>query len=433
MHKKVFPFNRFLRFFVLLMPFIFIGTQGEADLLTDEASRLFAQSKESVFQIRVIDLATGEKSSTGSGFYISPQGHMATNYHVVSDYVFKPDKYRITYIKNDGTAEDLKLLEIDVVHDLALLISPQKKEPYLQLGLSMMPKGEKIFSMGNPHDLGMSIIEGTFNGVMENSMYRKILFSASLNPGMSGGPAMNHKGEVIGVNVSTQGNDVSFLVPVEFLNQLIERSQSVNEQAVTRDWFAQMEEHLVENQNVFVDRLLGLEWQKLSLEGFLIPGEISDNIKCWGQTQDTEKSKISKVQTKCRSVDWIYLSNEIITFYFSYWFTHFKSKDISSFRLYNHLQENFDNSFSFENEDSDQYTKFQCSTDFTNIAGQSWKTAFCVREYKQFKRLFDINLVISSVDKSDEGIVGGFVAMGVTQEKSNEIINKFMKEITWKK
>jgi len=433
MPKKSFNFFYSLRILVFLLPIIFFGYQGETDPLTDEASHLFAQSKESVFQIRVIDLATGEKSSTGSGFYVSSQGHLATNYHVVSDYVFKPDKYRIMYIRNDGVMEELKLLDIDVVHDLALLVSTIKNESYLKLGVSMMPKGERIFSMGNPHDLGMSIIEGTFNGVMENSMYRKILFSASINPGMSGGPAINHKGEVIGINVSTQGNDVSFLVPVEFLSRLIQQSSARKDPSSNQNWFTLIEQQLIDNQNIFVDSLLADSWQKLKLEGFLIPGEISDNIKCWGETQDTEKSRISKVLTKCRSVDWIYLSGEIETFYFSYWFTHHKSKGISPFRLYNHLEENFDSSFAFDNDDTDQHTKFQCSTEFTTIAGHSWKTALCIRQYKQFKRLYDVTLIISTVDDFDEGIVGGMVAMGATHEKSRLLIKKFMKEIEWQK
>ncbi|MBP9854340.1 MAG: trypsin-like peptidase domain-containing protein [Candidatus Omnitrophica bacterium] len=403
----------------------------KANAITDEASNLFSASKESVFQIRVIDLASGEKSSTGSGFYINPDGMVATNYHVVSDYVFKPDRYSITYIDN-GKSVELKLLDIDVIHDLALLTSPEKKEIYLKLGESNMPKGERIFSMGNPHDLGMSIIEGTYNGIMQNSTYRKILFSASLNPGMSGGPAINHKGEVVGINVSTQGNDVSFLIPVEFLNELLRRERP-SENLSEKNWFALIEKNLVENQTVYINDLLGKDWPKLTLDGYLIPGEISENIKCWGQTQDTEKSKVSMILTKCQSVDWIYLSNEFITFYFSYWFTHNKGKGISTYRLYNHLQENFENSFSFENEDTEASTKFQCSTEFTEIAGESWKTAFCVRQYKQFKYLYDINLVISTVDKPKEGIVGGFLAMGVTQEKSDELIKKFLKEIVWKK
>ena len=55
--------------------------------------------------------------------------------------------------------------------------------------------------MGNPHDLGMTIIEGTYNGLIQTSRFQKILFSGSLNSGMSGGPAMDDKGRVIGVGV----------------------------------------------------------------------------------------------------------------------------------------------------------------------------------------------------------------------------------------
>ena len=55
--------------------------------------------------------------------------------------------------------------------------------------------------MGNPHDLGMSIVEGTYNGLLEKSLYRKIHFSGALNGGMSGGPALSRSsGKLVGLN-----------------------------------------------------------------------------------------------------------------------------------------------------------------------------------------------------------------------------------------
>ena len=58
---------------------------------------------------------------------------------------------------------------------------------------------------------------------MKNSDDSNILFSGSLNPGMSGGPTLNEQGSVIGVNVATSGNEISFLVPAQYLAIILER------------------------------------------------------------------------------------------------------------------------------------------------------------------------------------------------------------------
>ena len=75
--------------------------------------------------------------------------------------------------------------------------------------------------MGNPLDLGMTILPGTYNGIAGGSFYDRIHFSGSINPGMSGGPVINRNGQVVGINVATAGNQVSFLVPVHKVMDLL--------------------------------------------------------------------------------------------------------------------------------------------------------------------------------------------------------------------
>lgn len=403
-----------------------------AEALTDEAANLFERSRQSVFQIRLIDLATGEKSSAGSGFYISADGHMVTNYHVIAEYAMDSSRYRIQYIREDSSSGDLRLIDFDIVHDLAILHNKEKTVTYLGLGPSQMSKGERIFSMGNPHDLGMSIIEGTFNGVMENALYRKILFSASLNPGMSGGPALNHDGQVIGINVSTMGNDVSFLVPVEFLQTLYEKVQAQNVVPAS-DWKKMIEDQLLAQQDQLINDLVASDWDRLNIGPVLVPGEISPSIKCWGRSADKEKELMSHVKTSCGSEDSIYLSEEARTAHYSYWFLEHATKEMNTFRFYNHLQEDFENSFSYRNEDNEFFTKFQCHSDFVDIGGQTWKAALCVRQYKKFPRLSDFDLILTTIREFDRGLMGELTVTGVSQSGGQNLIRKFMEEIQWQK
>ena len=88
-----------------------------------------------------------------------------------------------------------------------------------------LSKGERLYSMGNPLDLGFTIIEGTYNGLVDRTYNDRVHFSGALNPGMSGGPTVTAEGQVVGVNVATRrgGQLLSFLVPARYAAALLQR------------------------------------------------------------------------------------------------------------------------------------------------------------------------------------------------------------------
>ena len=80
-----------------------------------------------------------------------------------------------------------------------------------------------IYSLGNPHDLGMILVPGTYNGLQKYSFYPRIHFTGAVNAGMSGGPTVDAAGKVVGVNVASAGNQLGFLVPADALQALLQR------------------------------------------------------------------------------------------------------------------------------------------------------------------------------------------------------------------
>jgi serine protease Do len=84
--------------------------------------------------------------------------------------------------------------------------------------------------MGNPLDVGFAVAEGSYNGPVERSFLATLFFGGSLSPGMSGGPALDEQGRLIGVNVAARrdGEQVSFLVPAEPVRALIERGRAAS-------------------------------------------------------------------------------------------------------------------------------------------------------------------------------------------------------------
>lgn len=422
--------NIFL-FFVLSISFV---SQAYAVSRTNIAQKLYNKSKDSVYQIQTIDLATNEKTSIGSGFRINKKGYIVSNYHVVSSVVLNPDKYRSVYLDEDGSKHDLEVLAIDVVHDIAILQSKNLSSDFLSLANSNLSKGEKIFSMGNPHDLGMTIVEGNYNGLLDESMYKKILFSGSLNPGMSGGPVLDEKGKVIGINVATQGNQISFLVPVEYVKNCLEQVK-ISVKKNKQDWYQIIEDQLYSHQNKIVSSLLDIpEWTKNQLGGYEVPGKIAQYFKSWSSTKDNDKMKIKLSTLSIESPDTIYLDRHFTSGKIRITYTLAENKRHIGSAFWKFLSKVFKrNSFSFTHVHEENVDPLKSYEGFVKIVGQDWKVGTSARKYTKFPKLYDYKLSMVSLSEKNKGLTIDIALHGISKENALFFAQAFIRNIEWKK
>jgi S1-C subfamily serine protease len=89
--------------------------------LSSTAERVYEMARPRILQIRTLLQSAGRQSSIGSGFLVSADGLAITNYHVVSQFALDPRTYRLEYLAPDGAKGALKLLQIDVANDLAVV------------------------------------------------------------------------------------------------------------------------------------------------------------------------------------------------------------------------------------------------------------------------------------------------------------------------
>jgi S1-C subfamily serine protease len=131
---------------------------------------------------------------------VTSEGHIITNFHVVSEVALEPDTHDLVYVTADGREAKLDILMLDVLHDLALLkpaatVAGAAHPAWQALAFRpeklALSQGERMYSMGNPLDVGFAVIEGNYNGLVERSFYPQIFFSGALSAGMSGGPALD--------------------------------------------------------------------------------------------------------------------------------------------------------------------------------------------------------------------------------------------------
>lgn len=142
-----------------------------------ETQDVFKRFQNRIVQIRILEASSGSRVALGSGFSVSRSGEIVTNYHVVSELVHKPAKYRAEIIYFDGHASPLKLLNFDAVHDLAIVAGDASAPVYFELDAAPLPQGTRAYSIGTPLDLGFTIVEGTYNGLLTDSQYERIHFT----------------------------------------------------------------------------------------------------------------------------------------------------------------------------------------------------------------------------------------------------------------
>ncbi len=412
-----------------------LGQETPADGHFDSSEELYRRSIEAVFRIRVIDVASGDKTSTGSGFQFTPDGLIATNYHVVAELVHRPDRNELQLQGSDETIFSAELIAIDVVNDLALLRaerSARSRAAHLELGTLPASKGAALFSIGDPVDLGMSIVRGAYNGLVDTTLYDKVLFSGSLNPGMSGGPTLDRSGKVVGINVSTWGNELGFLVPVDALRALADSTRRIEAEGLpSPDWHREIERQLDQNQARSIEQMLATPWPSEAFGPLEVPAEISAAFDCWGGRLNVDDDPFEHIFRHCSSGESLYLSDDLDTGELVYRYEWLESRGLDRFRFHRLYEESFDLPIAFENAYLDSVGDFHCRTRHVEIGARPWRSALCARRYKDYPELYDAHLTLALVGEAHLGFLVQIVVQGISRPSAQSFFRRFMEEIEW--
>ena len=380
--------------------------------------------------MRVLNRETGKKSSIGSGFIVGDGSRLATNYHVISQVILEPEVFYISFIGSDGQEGELKLLGLDVAHDLALLGAEHSLGEAIEMS-PLPPRGAPIFAMGNPLDLGLSISVGTNGGILNQTDDSRILFSGSLNPGMSGGPTFNANGEAIGINVATARNDISFIVPSRFLSALIEKSSSDGYGAET-DLKAEVARQVLAYESRYIEQLLESDWPNLDLRQFKLPGVISPTVRCWDNSAKLSAVALYKrYQIRCTNQNHVYLdeANSSVgrLLYEYYWL---ESEDLNAIQFYN-LYESLNKDQVDAKLDRDMVSNFNCETWFVEVSSQQMKSNLCRREYVEYQGMSDVLFTAALTGHEDRGFFITLILTGVDYHATLPLIRKFLENTEW--
>ena len=430
------------------------------------ARELFAKYKERLVQVRVLLNSANEQSSLGSGFVVRDDGAKGawfiTNYHVVASLAINPEKYRLELRPTNERTVKVKLIAVDVLHDLAVLRSEPDTAaadaavPWTPFALrdTALTQGEKVFSLGNPLELGFLISEGIYNGGAESKIYEQMLFSGALNSGMSGGPAIDEAGRVVGVNVSTMngGALLSFLVPIRYGRELLEIAWKATPR---KEWRTEIAKQLLAHQAFVIGKLLSGSTNKDSmvsetpvaaltkeqtgkagfasqtLSGRTVPTLDGNLTKCWAGGRDGEKLRYQRDTLTCSLRSSVYVRGNLQTG--ALWLSHtlLRNDKLATPQFLNlDARSRFASSVEMPYGGSGkEVSRSECQDDYVRGAKHVYRVSMCLQTLQKFEGVYNFDVRAMQMDDSRERLSSNLMLNGVSFENGQRVSRLFLERL----
>jgi serine protease Do len=387
---------------ILFLYFLSLVVNAE----NNQGKNIFNQLKPLMLRVKAADSLTSPKASYGSGFVVHKSGIIATNYHVISDFVMQPgEQWKIVAELENNKNIEAHLIAFSVADDLALIKIDKEFPSQVVLENATPSKGDRVFSLGLPHDINMSLIEGVYNGLLESGPYQIVHVSTPLNEGMSGGPSVNEFGKVVGINDARIlfSNNISFIVPSAKLNLLLKeinplKLKFLSKQEAQKTLYAQ----LYKTQNLLVDSMFKAKIQKVEMwKGRSI--NVPDYLKCWSEGKDEPQLPYVLKHRICRLDHAQFVTDEFDAGSYSMDAKILDASKINRFsvdklwgdqgNLIDFLRSRTAKDFFGQLDAREILSSYECKRGF--LKASFWgelkdlRTGLCVRKYKKAENLYD--------------------------------------------
>jgi S1-C subfamily serine protease len=245
-----------------------IYERSKSGVVQITSTTVVSQERDPIFGLPFGTPQEERRSGLGSGFVIDKAGHIVTNYHVVQG----ADEITVSFSNRDRVKA--RIVGTDPSTDIAVLKVDEKSRALAPLPLgrsSTVTVGDPVVAIGNPFGLERSVTAGIVSALQrqiaapnQSAIDEVIQTDAQINQGNSGGPLLNSRGEVIGVNTAIitgsqfeSGNvGIGFAVPIDTVKEVA--AQLIDEGRVERPYLGivvqEIDEGLAQVFRLPVDR-----------------------------------------------------------------------------------------------------------------------------------------------------------------------------------
>ena len=397
--------------------------------LSENARDVLTRVRPAIVQIKGFFGANTAQAFHGTGFAVAPGGVLLTNYHVVAEQVQFPEKYRLEYYTPEGRTGKITVLAIDVLHDLAVVRADGFASTPLVLEAVVPAKGERAYSIGFPLDVGLTITEGVSNGRVEDSFDARIHYSGAINGGMSGGPALNAAGKVIGINVSGYRFEqlVSFLVPAEHAQALIDKAlkSPIAGRELKNEVTAQLRSH-----SASLLRALEGEMITQGAAGYELPAKLKSFIACNASGDPSSEQPVQTERINCSAKAGLYVQQGMYSGDLKYSHYVMTSDKLDAWRFAYGLSKLSQASGSFGSRK--HVGPFACKNSNVQLKGFDASLMVCVRNYRKFEGLYDITVRVVSLNQPVKGFASHLDMYGVEFEAGMSFVKRYVEAMRWK-
>jgi S1-C subfamily serine protease len=392
------------------------------------ARRMLDRVRGSVVRVRGFYGANRAEAFHGTAFAVAPGGLLLTNYHVIARAALAPRSYRLEYATNDGGVGALDILAVDVVHDLAIVRAADFAPAPIPLRTAIPDRGDRVYTVGYPLNLGLVITEGIGNGLLDKPFSPRLNYAGPMNPGMSGGPALDSRGRVIGVNVafSTRGQLVSFLVPAELVAPLVARAASPLDPGGTRAEVArQLEAHQAR-----VLKALPARFPTQAAAGYALPAELAPFVDCTAIPATAAVSALLVQRVACRAPVGLSVEPGLQTGDFEFSHAVLVADGLHPLQFAEQLRRVAAAAPSRRGS-SEHVQGWACRRNVVNLNRLQGTVTLCARRYREYDGLYDLTLVVTSRNEPLRGFVSTATLRGVDFAAGLDFTRRYLEAMRW--
>lgn len=416
------------------------GVAPEAGIADDEepeldlgpvsagARRMLDRVRASVVLVRGFYGTNRSEAFHGTAFAVAGDGLALTNYHVISRAALFPRDYRLEYVTNDGEVGKVSILAIDVRRDLALIRTEGVSPPPLRLRTDIPSKGDRAYAVGYPLKLGLVITEGIANGLLNNEFGPKLHYAGPMNSGMSGGPALDSRGRVFGINVSisTRGQLISFQVPAEFATPLLDLAETP---LAPSDIRKEVSKQLLAHQSAVL-ATLPAAFPAQTTAGYVLPAELTPFVDCTAAARKSPVQRALLQSVNCWADVSLLAQPGLQTGDFQYNHQVLVSKQLHPLQFSRQLGR-----LAAERQppagSAELVTPFECLSEHVYLDRFKAAVTLCARAYRTYEGLYDVTMVVTSLNHPQQGFVSSLNLRGMDYAGAMDFTGRYLRAMKW--
>lgn len=238
-------------------------------------------------------------------------------------------------------------------------------------------------------------------------------------------------GKVVGVNVSSGGNQVSFLVPMKTAAELLAKTLDPTSKT-PEDFLESVRAQLLAHQDIYLSDSLMKSNESVQLGNYELPSKLAPFFNCWADATRNKIHPYEVVTHQCSTDDYLYISSDHWSGIIQFRHRLITSEELNRFRFYELYSNYFDGAYGTVHSSEEEVTRYRCNTDIAEHNGITFKTVFCVRRYLKLDGLYDAVFKAATLGSNNSGLETTLVLSGVSFEKAERLARGYLEAISWK-